>query len=40
MNKSRRRFLQLAAAAAALPAAPYVSKAQGAYPSRPERKPG
>ena len=35
MNKSRRRFLQLAAGAAALPAAPYVSLAQGAYPNRP-----
>jgi tripartite-type tricarboxylate transporter receptor subunit TctC len=35
MTHSRRRFLQLAAGAAALPAAPYVAAAQGSYPSRP-----
>ncbi len=35
MSHSRRRFLQLAAGAAALPAAPAVASAQGNYPSRP-----
>lgn len=35
MKHSRRHFLQLAGAAATLPAAPYVAKAQGAYPARP-----
>jgi len=35
MSHSRRRFLQLAAAAAALPAAPSVAAAQGSYPARP-----
>jgi tripartite-type tricarboxylate transporter receptor subunit TctC len=35
MTQTRRRFLKLAGAAAALPAAPYVAKAQGAYPNRP-----
>jgi tripartite-type tricarboxylate transporter receptor subunit TctC len=33
MNPSRRRFLQLAAAA--LPGAPYAARAQGSYPNRP-----
>jgi tripartite-type tricarboxylate transporter receptor subunit TctC len=35
MTHSRRRFLQLAAGAAAFPAMPYVAKAQGGYPNRP-----
>jgi tripartite-type tricarboxylate transporter receptor subunit TctC len=35
MNKTRRRFLKLAGAAALLPAAPYIARAQGAYPARP-----
>ena len=35
MSHSRRRFLQLAAAAAPLPAAPTVASAQGNYPARP-----
>ncbi|MEA3025212.1 MAG: hypothetical protein QOF91_497 [Alphaproteobacteria bacterium] len=37
MNSTRRRFLQLAGAAALIPAAPYAAKAQGAYPTRPVR---
>ncbi len=37
MTIHRRRFLQLASAAAAVPAAPYVARAQGAYPNRPVR---
>jgi tripartite-type tricarboxylate transporter receptor subunit TctC len=36
MNLPRRKFLQLAASAAALPAMPHVARAQ-AYPSRPVR---
>ena len=36
MNMSRRRFLHLAAAAAALPSVPRIARAQ-AYPSRPVR---
>jgi len=36
MNLSRRTVLQLAAAAAAVPAAPYIARAQ-TYPSRPVR---
>ena len=36
MSIHRRRFLRLAAAAASLPAAPHVARAQG-YPSRPVR---
>ena len=36
MTIHRRRFLQLASAAA-LPAMPYVARAQGAYPNRPVR---
>jgi tripartite-type tricarboxylate transporter receptor subunit TctC len=35
MFHTRRRFLQIAGAAATLPAAPYIAKAQGAYPNRP-----
>jgi tripartite-type tricarboxylate transporter receptor subunit TctC len=35
MNRSRRRFLKFAGAAALLPAAPYIARAQSAYPSRP-----
>jgi tripartite-type tricarboxylate transporter receptor subunit TctC len=35
MTLARRRFLQLAAGAAALPAAPYVARAQATYPARP-----
>jgi len=35
MTIARRHFLKLAGAAAALPAAPAVLRAQGAYPSRP-----
>src|SRR5690349_4434964 len=34
---ARRRFLKLAGAAALLPAAPYVARAQGGYPNRPVR---
>lgn len=37
MTFARRRFLQLASAAALLPAAPHVARAQGAYPNRPVR---
>ena len=37
MTIHRRRFLQLASAAAAIPAAPHVARAQGAYPNRPVR---
>ncbi len=37
MTLPRRRFLQLVGAAAALPATPYVARAQGAYPNRPVR---
>jgi tripartite-type tricarboxylate transporter receptor subunit TctC len=37
MTIHRRRLLQLACAAAALPAAPAIVRAQGAYPSRPVR---
>ena len=37
MTLPRRRFLQLASAAAAVPAAPYIVRAQGAYPNRPVR---
>ena len=36
MTQSRRQFIKLAGAAALLPAAPYVAKAQG-YPARPVR---
>ena len=36
MNFPRRKFLYLAAGAAALPSAPYIARAQG-YPSRPVR---
>ena len=36
MKLPRRKFLHLAAGAAALPAMPYVAKAQ-AYPTRPVR---
>lgn len=35
MTQTRRRFLQLAGAAAMLPAAPYIARAQAAYPSHP-----
>ena len=35
MTIHRRRFLQLASAAAVVPAAPYIARAQGNYPSRP-----
>jgi tripartite-type tricarboxylate transporter receptor subunit TctC len=35
MTLPRRRFLQLAGASASLVAAPYVARAQGAYPNRP-----
>jgi hypothetical protein len=37
MKVPRRRFLHLAAGAAALPVEPRVAWAQGAYPSRPVR---
>jgi tripartite-type tricarboxylate transporter receptor subunit TctC len=37
MTIDRRRLLKLAVAASAVPAAPYVARAQGAYPSRPVR---
>jgi tripartite-type tricarboxylate transporter receptor subunit TctC len=37
MIATRRRFLQLAGAAAVLPAAPYPAEAQGGYPTRPVR---
>jgi tripartite-type tricarboxylate transporter receptor subunit TctC len=35
MVQTRRRFLKLAGAAATLPAAPYVARAQATYPNRP-----
>jgi tripartite-type tricarboxylate transporter receptor subunit TctC len=35
MIQSRRQFVKLAGAAALVPAAPYVVRAQGAYPNRP-----
>jgi tripartite-type tricarboxylate transporter receptor subunit TctC len=35
MVQTRRRFLKLAGAAATLPAAPYVARAQAGYPNRP-----
>jgi len=35
MNHTRRRFLKLAGAAAFVPAAPYIARAQGGYPNRP-----
>ncbi len=35
MNPTRRRFIKLAGAAALLPAAPYIARAQGTYPNRP-----
>ena len=34
---ARRRFLKLAAAAALIPAAPHVVRAQAGYPTRPVR---
>ena len=37
MTVARRRFLQMASAAALLPAAPHVARAQGGYPNRPVR---
>jgi len=37
MKQTRRRFLKLAGAAAALPAAPAVLKAEATYPNRPVR---
>lgn len=37
MTHTRRRFLKLAGAAAALPVTPYVAKAETAYPNRPVR---
>jgi tripartite-type tricarboxylate transporter receptor subunit TctC len=37
MNSSRRHFIKLASAVALLPAAPYVARAQGGYPTRPVR---
>jgi tripartite-type tricarboxylate transporter receptor subunit TctC len=37
MNQTRRRFIKLAGAAALLPAAPYVVRAQATYPTRPVR---
>jgi tripartite-type tricarboxylate transporter receptor subunit TctC len=37
MTIDRRRLLQLVSAAAAIPAAPYIARAQGAYPNRPVR---
>ena len=37
MTVHRRRFLQLASAAAAVPAAPFIARAQGAYPNRSVR---
>lgn len=37
MTSTRRRFLKLAGAAALLPAAPHVAKAQGGYPNHPVR---
>ena len=35
MNHTRRRFMKLAGAAAFVPAAPYIARAQGGYPNRP-----
>jgi tripartite-type tricarboxylate transporter receptor subunit TctC len=35
MIHSRRRFIKLAGAAALVPAAPYIAKAEGGYPTRP-----
>ena len=35
MNQTRRRFITLAGAAALLPAAPAIARAQGRYPNRP-----
>ena len=43
MTHTRRRFLKLAGAAAFVPAAPYIARAQGGYPNRPvhcDRRPG
>src|SRR5581483_8250341 len=37
MTIHRRRFLQLASSAAAVPAAPAIVRAQGTYPNRPVR---
>jgi tripartite-type tricarboxylate transporter receptor subunit TctC len=37
MRKGRRRFLQLATAAAMLPAAPHPAASQAVYPTRPVR---
>jgi tripartite-type tricarboxylate transporter receptor subunit TctC len=37
MTIHRRRLLQLVSAAAVMPAAPYIARAQGAYPNRPVR---
>lgn len=37
MTIDRRRLLQLVSAAAVMPAAPYIARAQGAYPNRPVR---
>jgi tripartite-type tricarboxylate transporter receptor subunit TctC len=37
MTPNRRRFLKLAGAAALIPAAPYLVRAQAGYPSRPVR---
>jgi tripartite-type tricarboxylate transporter receptor subunit TctC len=35
LNQTRRRFIKLAGAAALLPAAPHIARAQGTYPNRP-----
>ena len=35
MTHTRRRFMKLAGAAAFVPAAPYIARAQGGYPNRP-----
>src|SRR5690242_14855474 len=35
MNQTRRRFIKLTGAAALVPAAPSVARAQAAYPNRP-----
>ena len=35
MNQTRRRFIELAGAAAFFPAAPFIARAQGGYPNRP-----
>jgi tripartite-type tricarboxylate transporter receptor subunit TctC len=37
MHSTRRRFLKLAGAAALIPAAPHVARAQAGYPTRPVR---